>query len=668
MKTDEAADAAKTPDPQEGVPPPPGTAIAPPMQVDPLQMSANYYQQPSTGQVPYYGSYSSYPYPYSGDVYGQQPPPPPPPPPQELAKKEWQWGETDPVEWAASKAASAAASDDAVQKEGEEEEGGTRVVGGVAQEGGVVEEKDGVSGVVAEGGVVSGGVVSEGVEEGGAGVKLSEENQGLSPIESPAKDSIKQGESDAIQHVEGGGEMDIAMTTDITTAGGPVTNEDLGGASSDIVIVTAAETYPDGPPAQDTSEVAAEEVVRTVSSDSLHPSEYVVQSCVVGESELQKDANHCEVAVDDVEISVEVSTVQPHGDLSMVEVSTLPPQQPPCGETGSLVTEVSAVTPEQPPREAPLPPQQPPTEAPLPPQQPLKEVSLSAALPQHQPLQDTEGAPPQQPCDEILMAEAIAGPPPPPPPPPPPQQPHEETSSSMTVVTIMPPTPPQEPQEQATSSTEPSAPPPPLPPQEPTEESAAEEEMEIESGDNSPERAVKSVTRSATEVSASMEQATEAEPDASLNEAAKTDPAALHENTPSSTPAVATSGVVTMTTTATPPATSTYAATSPAYNYASAYNQQQQQQQAYNYAYAQNYNTYAQAYMQQQAQVAAASYSAYGMQPNQYYQNMYGTTAAAAAAGAGAGGYGGTYASPYYGTYTTTGASAYPQVCIHACN
>ncbi len=30
---------------------------------------------------------------------------------------------------------------------------------------------------------------------------------------------------------------------------------------------------------------------------------------------------------------------------------------------------------------------------------------------------------------------------------------------------------------------------------------------------------------------------------------------------------------------------------------------------------------YAQAYMQQQAQVAEASYSAYGMQPNQYYQN-----------------------------------------------
>ena len=66
-------------------PPNPGVVAAPttlpPVQAHPPQMSATYYQHPSTGEVPYYASYgTAYQYPavYSTAQTYSQPPPPPP--------------------------------------------------------------------------------------------------------------------------------------------------------------------------------------------------------------------------------------------------------------------------------------------------------------------------------------------------------------------------------------------------------------------------------------------------------------------------------------------------------------------------------------------------------------------------------------------------------------
>ena len=654
---------------------------------DPQQMSAAYYQQPSTGQVPYYSAYPGYQYPYTQESYAVQEP-------QQVseqpAQPEWQWGGTDPVEWAAAKAAAAAA----------EQEAGSEATG----------QEVGVAGESQEVGVVAG----SGPEGTGQGVGMADEScpgeeVGVAGESGRQEVGVADGSSSEMTGLEVGVPDESQQPPMPDTEGAlhpplPVTEPSSGEMDSSWsrqspIPVPKEVPAPMEQAKKDHNQLPTSDsflIEMPVADNLYHPSEPMVdvEEMVAGagsgggvgvasgsgstettrKGSSGQDVNMTGVCGSGVGERQAAAQVQGSGigiaRPALVEPETLPcppteeapalpPLPPPPDAVSPQKPPPDAVLPQKPPPDA-VPPQKPPPDA-VPPQKPPPD----AILPQKPP---PDAVPPQKPPPDAVPPQK---PPPdavPPQKPPPDAVPPQKPPPDAVPPQKPPPdaVPPQKPPPDAVLPQKP--PPEAVPPQKPpneeptldevltgepgiplTEDSSSETlynvetgvatiqvtgeeieecEMDIEDSD-SPEKG-------GTTVGDSEAPLPTAEPTAQPPDPVPGVP--MEAGTTHSSPAPTADVTPPMAAPVPPPggaeAGSGVAISSPAAYYpqtTSAYNYAAYNQQAYNYAYAQNYS-----YAQQAAYMQQAAYgAAYGM-PTQYYQGMYAYPA--------------TSAAPYYGT------------------
>jgi hypothetical protein len=596
---------------------------------DPQQMSAAYYQQPSTGQVPYYSTYPGFQYPYVQEAYVAPEQQQQQQQASEQQQQEWQWGGTDPVQWAAARAnadeeagVADVSGSEAVDQEGAVVESGSEVVGQSKTDGcgsDIVGQTDG------SGSEIVGQTDGSGSEIVGLTDGRGSEVVGLSKTDGCGSEIVGQTDAEVVgQSKTNGGDGSEVVEQEVSVGGG--SGSDVADGQTIREACQDDEIVPPAPAAVGVASRSGSEVVGQNISDRSDPQ-------VVGHGVMSGSGSEV------VEMNMGGSGVadnQGAGNDGIVPpaVGVAPPEEAP----------LPSKIPSHEPEANEHPPMPDTEEAPVLPPLPMTEGSDEAddLLSQQPPLPAAEEMlrdpsevardlhrypPPPAPAESIAVAvasrEDVVS--------------HPPLSTEVAGEEIQPQKEieecdmdidsPSAGQGEGVADTEmpasetPVAPPTAEPPIVPPPVAPPTGEPPVASPTGEPPVAPPTVDPTATPPT----------------ESPAPPPATNTDGTPPPTvPPPAVTEVGSGVAVSSPAAYYPPAATSTAYNYA--YNQQ-----AYNYAYAQNYN-YAQqaAYMQQAAYGAAA----YGVQPAQYM--YYGTYPAAG--------------TPYYGTtYSSSTSSSYSQ-------